>query len=113
MEELKPCPFCGSEDIELFENNDIECIGCGVVMPYICVDDDIDAVDAWNRRASGWISVDYRLPPEKMRVMVFDGDSVFCGRYFNGNWRAQGVPFPMNSAITHWMPLPAPPEVSE
>jgi hypothetical protein len=65
-----------------------------------------------------WISVSERLPDEHQEVLVWNGGGqchnpwqghVLC-EYRNGEWREsqQSDLFP---GITHWMPLPEPPEV--
>ena len=60
---LKPCPFCGSNDIEMFasvketENGystngrAIECKKCGLIVGNPYYSDDYLVADAWNRRA--------------------------------------------------------------
>ena len=56
-----------------------------------------------------WVSVEERLPKEKQRVIVrceHVGTSV--GWILWGNWMADIGPDP--GKITHWMPLPAPPD---
>lgn len=59
-----------------------------------------------------WISVKDRLPEESERVLVCRGKDAgyptldtdrFCGEQWV-RWR---------NSVTHWMPLPEPPEVSE
>ena len=53
MAELKPCPFCGSEDLKIysnaFENYYVVCLGCGASgRNYRSVE---KAKEVWNRRA--------------------------------------------------------------
>ena len=55
---------------------------------------------------SEWIPVDERLPPEETRLLAYDGDKVFESEYWNGNWE-------WCADVTHWMPLPEPPEVTQ
>lgn len=48
--ELKPCPFCGSDDLQ---NNGLECrIRCVSCQAEIALWDGDDAIAAWNRRAT-------------------------------------------------------------
>lgn len=52
--ELKPCPFCGSQDVDYAEAEDIDgsfvmCFECGTTSPV--VDSKEKARDIWNRRA--------------------------------------------------------------
>lgn len=62
MTELKPCPFCGCESIDLYEGdygNGVYCMKCGVMMGEpihleFRVSERVSmaqAIDAWNTRA--------------------------------------------------------------
>lgn len=56
-----------------------------------------------------WISVKDRLPEEKVKVLVVLGSNIRGKRIcidqrISGNWRGLGC------LVTHWMPLPEPPE---
>ena len=56
-----------------------------------------------------WISVRDRLPEEKVKVLVVLGSNIRGKRIcidqrISGNWRGLGC------LVTHWMPLPEPPE---
>jgi hypothetical protein len=51
-----------------------------------------------------WIPVSERLPDEEVRVLATDGTDVFDSEYMSGNWE-------WCADVTHWMPLPEPPEV--
>ena len=55
-----------------------------------------------------WISVKERLPEVGLLVIVTDGQLAGTGWFVGNEWRAH---FPLDSrSITHWMPLPEPPE---
>jgi hypothetical protein len=41
----------------------------------------------------------------KPALLAYDGDKVFESEYWNGNWE-------WCADVTHWMPLPEPPEVT-
>lgn len=63
-----------------------------------------------------WIRVDDRLPENGEDVLVYQKGGVHGGRdmdieYLQGDgyWSDQGL----FSGITHWMPLPKPPEVND
>ena len=62
---------------------------------------------------TGWISVDERLPEKMKDVLCSDGADVFLAHYdemCDGSiwWQPWGLPH--LEGITHWMPLPEPPE---
>ena len=48
--ELKPCPFCGSNEIEMEDNAYMRCISCGASSGW--KDDPVSAINAWNSRAN-------------------------------------------------------------
>ena len=56
-EKLKPCPFCGSKDVEIFEpipknavGRAIVCKNCNVRVGFPTAYDDVMAAEEWNRR---------------------------------------------------------------
>jgi hypothetical protein len=114
--ELRNCPFCGSDDIDLFENNDIQCSNCGVAIPYVCVDTDTDTVTTWNRRTPGWISVKDELPKRGERVLAMQSSpgARYLIVYIDDEIRTQQWRNDCDDIrcrdITHWMPLPEPPQ---
>jgi len=90
MNELKACPFCGS-DAEFQNPNPeptnaasseyyVECLGCGATSgTYDFMD---EAVKAWNTRTPEWISVDDRLPELNQ-----DGNQFYCTlENITGTW---------------------------
>lgn len=69
-------------------------------------------------RAQRWIPVTERLPVEAEKILCFlelsGGSMVETGYYMHdGGWYYTGIEAPHYGAVTHWMPLPEPPEVSE
>jgi len=64
-----------------------------------------------NRKPATWISVTDWLPENDDHVLCCTltkagRRNVVIGYYMDGAWRCG-----MNSNVTHWMPLPEPPEV--
>lgn len=52
-DELKPCPFCGGDDLEVTDmdgDHYVLCHGCALEAPFH--DSRAEAVAAWNRRAA-------------------------------------------------------------
>lgn len=61
-EDLKPCPFCGSKRVQLYQDYDdddycvtyyVECYDCGGRGPSGSDTEEKNAAAAWNRRADG------------------------------------------------------------
>lgn len=107
MDNLKPCPFCGGEP-KLMQAW-VECKKCRAMAAVSGARN--DAISAWNRRfgsgidvggtEDGWIPVTERLPDEGDTVLMWhkDGFVMLAVNMFDE----------MDN-VTHWMPLPAPPE---
>lgn len=60
-----------------------------------------------------WISVKDRLPRCGDRVIMTDGVFV-CEAFLSisGKWKRNGIDW-IESEITHWMPMPEPPEMEK
>lgn len=67
MDELKPCPFCGENDVRLYQHGDnygyVECGTCNVRFTTTTATCIIDVIDAWNKRADSLLA---------SRLMVID-----------------------------------------
>ena len=117
MTDLLPCPFCGGEAF-LHCDNGLEWFAyCGIgYCPGNIEQSDWagpkdKAVAAWNRRPSGWISVEERLPEEMVDVLVCEPDQLPDTDYLIG-LNDMGEPMWKHFfGNTHWQPLPSPPEV--
>lgn len=55
----------------------------------------------------GWISVKDHMPERGTLCLVYDGIRICAARYITGNEWVHGL---MMSIVTHWMPMPEPPE---
>ena len=60
-----------------------------------------------------WVPVSERLPEEYETVLTYDGYSVEPSVFYgsNGFYELDNEAYPL-FGITHWMPLPDPPEVA-
>ena len=127
-DKLKPCPFCGNNDIEVKYEESISgimgiynttCSNCGATFDGR---DGTHPENRWNNRASGWISVKDRLPEENsthvlaysrhtVRGVVFEqmGEVDFHLDHEGAHWFYEEVGEMRH--VTHWMPMPTPPEV--
>lgn len=96
------------KDVEWNETRQAYCwAGRNVIAPF----DDIWCAyeDGWSTRANRdqWISVDDRLPEKNQKIIAFSAHSINT-TYFNGS--NFGDSRGMMLDVTHWMPLPEPPE---
>jgi len=94
-----------------------ECCECGAQQEMTCIHCD---------KQSGWISVEDRLPEAKQVVLFYwkcaDGSGHCYGEYCDDDevWkdfldtdRDGYANVVYTSEISHWMPLPSPPEAGE
>ena len=113
MPELKACPFCGHEKTEVFHtglgNYRVRCNSCLACSGVEFKPD--DATAAWNRRVGQWISVKERLPENGADVLVYiAGSEIVLVDFNKGCWYLEGYGCLGRGEVTHWMPLPQPPE---
>ena len=113
--EVKPCPFCGSNEVTLWINGDfVKCIECGAYAP---------ALAAWNRRPDDWVSVEERLPELGVVVLIAVAGErgpllgEWTGTMHDGrpNWRVvpSYSPYYLCNYATHWRPLPELPDLPD
>lgn len=73
----------------------------------------VNHIDKLESEQSGWISIDDRLPDESGKVVMISGG---VGYYSNNVWysyMAEDAHKPIQWNVTHWQPLPSPPEAKE
>lgn len=73
---------------------------------------DRDGFLAGYQAAQQWISVKDRLPEDADVVLIAFGGGVSIACY-GGDWRHPVYPMLPLLSVTHWMPLPKPPEAKE
>ena len=56
-----------------------------------------------------WRDVREELPENTENVLVYVVGSIYLGWFFEDRWRGSHI----IGAVTHWMPLPAPPSGKE
>ena len=64
-------------------------------------------------KQSGWISVDEQLPTSPAWVLVYANGAMNCMFFYNNEWQDPTIAKAHNidiSSISHWMPLPEPPD---
>lgn len=132
MDSIKNCPFCGGE-VELIIPRAWEyrayiickapaCLGM-MKIEWCSAEESEEMltllVDSWNRRTPEWIPVE-ESPPDveypkrsKNYFCAYDDGTVRItpySRYANGHYWMWMNGFHHAKGITHWMPMPEPPE---
>jgi len=136
MSELKPCPFCGSADIRTEPGINLNyCDKCSAeaniehwntrpiedalnkrIAELEAEIDQLTAHDATERQDDKWIPVSERLPELDQDVLAIVDDDIVIGSFGQG-WDGE-ISFDRDEVgstryVTHWMPLPEPPEVRQ
>lgn len=72
--------------------------------------DDWLAMDAEIKKTHKWISIKDELPGNYSVVLTYDGEVIIIASHFgNGDGFRNSAGFSI-TGVTHWMPLPHPPE---
>ena len=118
MSELKPCPFCSSSHIKI-ERQGCGYDGCGNEWGKgkpTCQNCGASAEDVynWNKRDSGWISVEDRLPEHFDPVIIcYDGIVMHKTHFYDisdGSFKDCSGNYTPTDKKTHWRNLPQPPK---
>jgi len=142
-EKLKPCPYCGSDDVHLEEMgypHHVYCSNCSARITGQGYEEEgeADAIRRWNRRASGWIHIktrplteeekeerpdlsyifDCELPDDGQRILIHcvhnKHESVQLDEYYDDCGMGYlDSGYEIGEEVDAWMPLPEPPEVEE
>lgn len=107
---LLACPCCGGE--ASIDDSDIGCVincfNCGIGLTENN-NTKRHAMEIWNTRADGWISVDDRLPDRDIYCLCyFSENDLEVLRYSGEYWTRKA--WPIGCQPSHWMPLPDPPQ---
>ena len=105
-DELRPCPFCGGEaEFEVYGGTAcaVVCQTCQCGTSTVCLDDEMRAVEAWNRRAERTCHI------VKTRDRVNRGIVYRCSecnkalpRHFVNNWTIRYCPRCGAQVVYEW-----------
>ena len=91
--ELKPCPFCGSKEIDIWQHNlkitdwKIECRNCSVSYVGLWMTKD-EVIEAWNQRPNQWHKWPEEKPSENNYYLTYDLGALLPSvmKYEDGKW---------------------------
>lgn len=116
-EQLKSCPCCGSLEATIKTMNvgtyRVFCEYCRLCIPGC--ESRSEAIEKWNTRADGWISVDSATPNGDCQVIVktssdnFNLAGIDITHYSETVLPRFGIERITAKTVTHWMPLPSAP----
>ena len=116
--ELLNCPFCGRKPKSIV-NIQMYAIGCSFskchVYPCVVKETPEEAAKAWNTRAFGWFLCNDMMPKKDGEYLCASNGEIKILPYRNGEFYSKcfdGALRCCNSSVTHWMPIPAIPEVA-
>lgn len=122
MSEIKNCPFCNAEMVDLRicaapyhgkEKVAVHCLNCACYGKPETTEE--AAISAWNTRPDGWISTRDESPEFQKDVLILvRGEIVTIGFFGEKDlWYENALNSfkdePILMAVTHWMPLPCAP----
>lgn len=73
-------------------------------------DEVLEFMLAFNHPKPNWIPCSERMPEANTRVLIWWIDGVNCATLYGSVWETDEGNFPEVGSVTHWMPLPEPPE---
>lgn len=121
-EELKPCPFCGTNRVRKDDSSGADLILCDQCeIAFSCNSFDDGVLERqWNRRESPWIDFRERRPEDGQRVSLFHDDALttafYDGKFFEVDMYGEDynlLVHPEDCEYLLWQPLPAPPADDE
>lgn len=118
IEKLKPCPFCGCEDLFFYPDGDMEghtIMGNhfdGCFIGTFGYETEGDAINAWNQRANQWVNCSDSMPDMGHVVAAWGCDEnpvmVYRVNWPNGPVFLDYENDERISSITHWLKLVPP-----
>jgi Lar family restriction alleviation protein len=114
---LKPCPFCGGNKIELDNMSALfcswicRCSGCNATITGGGNSTKESTIKAWNRRAPEWFSVDKVRPLGERKCLVATKKAslvklTVAWYYGYGIWKRDYDGRTIEFKVTHWREMP-------
>ncbi len=122
MTDLKPCPFCGGEPSGFPKDGPPETVNClsclirsYVLFGFECGEQHGLAPDDWNTRATDWRDIS-TAPRDGRRIIAstasYTEPLILYWCKHNGQEAWWDWDLDSYTDVTHWQPLPDPPEAA-